>query len=70
MLELHFVDIEHHFEIGERIRLQAHELYDTIITLWRFGLSAAQAIEAYGRSIGIQFPQNKSGQCEFEINPH
>ncbi len=56
MLELHFVDNELTFQLGERIRLQAHELYDTIITLWRFGMAAAQALEAYGRSLGIQFP--------------
>lgn len=56
MLELHFVDSERQFKIGEQVRLQAHELYDTIITLWRFGLTAAQAIEAYGKSLGIQFP--------------
>ena len=60
MLELHFVDSERHFKIGERVRLQAHELYDTIITLWRFGLTAAQAIESYGRSLGIQFPPSPS----------
>lgn len=56
MLELHFVDSERQFKIGERIRLHAHELYDTIITLWRFGLTAAQAVEVYGKSLGIQFP--------------
>lgn len=56
MVELHFVDNERQFKIGERVRLQAGELYDTIITLWRFGLSAAQALEAYGRSLGIHFP--------------
>jgi hypothetical protein len=56
ILELHFVDSERQFAIGEQVRLQAHELYDTIITLWRFGLTAAQAIEAYGKSLGIQFP--------------
>jgi hypothetical protein len=56
MLELHFVENERVFQLGERVRLQAHELYDTIITLWRFGMAAAQTLEAYGRSIGIQFP--------------
>lgn len=56
MLELHFIDNEHHFKIGERVRLQAAEMYDMIITLWRFGLAVAQALEAYGRSLGIQFP--------------
>jgi hypothetical protein len=60
MLELHFVERERQFKIGERVRLQAHELYDTIITLWRFGLAAAQAIEAYGKSLGIQFPEPPS----------
>ena len=60
MVELHFVESERIFQIGQRIRLQAHELYDTIITLWRFGMSAAQAIEAYGKSFGIQFPPPQS----------
>ena len=56
MLELHFVNSERHFKIGDRVRLQAHELYDTIITLWRFGFTVVQALEAYGKSLGIQFP--------------
>lgn len=60
MVELHFVDIERHFKVGERVRLQAHELYDTIITLWRFGIAAAQALEAYGRSLGLAFPTTPS----------
>lgn len=56
-LELHFVDNKRHFKIGEKVRLEAHELYDTIITLWRYGLNVAQALEAYAVSLGIQFPQ-------------
>jgi len=56
MLQLRFIESERVFQLGERVRLQAHELYDTIITLWRFGIAAAQAVEAYGRTIGIQFP--------------
>ncbi len=56
MLELHFVNNERSFRLGERVRLHAHELYDTIITLWRFGLTTAQEIEAYGKALGIQFP--------------
>jgi hypothetical protein len=56
MLELHFVESEHSFQVEERVRLQPHELYDTIITLWRFGMATAQAIENYGRSLGLQFP--------------
>lgn len=60
MLELHFVESERNFQLGERVRLEAHELYDTIITFWRFGMATAQAIEAYGRSLGIQFPSPPS----------
>ncbi|TBW31900.1 hypothetical protein E0E54_20760 [Azotobacter chroococcum] len=56
MLELHFVDSERCFKLGERVQLQAHELYDTIITLWRFGLATAQAVKTYAKSLGIQFP--------------
>jgi hypothetical protein len=56
ILELHFVDHERQFMIGDKVQLQAHELYDMIITLWRFGLDVAQAIEAYGKSLGIEFP--------------
>ncbi|MDH4187749.1 MAG: hypothetical protein OEV08_12210 [Nitrospira sp.] len=56
MLDLRFIEIERLFQPGERVRLRTHELYDTIITLWRFGMAAAQAVEAYGRSLGIQFP--------------
>lgn len=60
MVELHFVDNERTFGLGERVRLHPSELYDTIITLWRFGLVAAPAIEGYGRSIGVVFEAPKS----------
>lgn len=60
IVELQFVDSHRTFQLGERLRLQAHELYDTIITLWRFGLATAQAVEAYGRSLGLQFPDPPS----------
>ncbi len=53
MLEMHFVDSERVFGLGERVRLQPEQLYDTIITLWRFGAAAALAIEARGRSVGL-----------------
>ena len=56
VVELQFIDSHRTFQLGERVRLQAHELYDTIITLWRFGLATAQAVEAYGRSLGLPFP--------------
>lgn len=56
MLELQFVENQRTFQLGQRVRLEAHELYDTIITLWRFGMATAQALEAYGKSLGLQFP--------------
>lgn len=60
VLELRFIESERVFQLGEKVRLQAHELYDTIITLWRFGTAAALAVEDYGRSLGIQFPPPSS----------
>lgn len=54
MLELQFVDNDRCFGLGDRLRLQAHELYDTIITLWRFGLAVTQAIEAYANALGLK----------------
>lgn len=60
MIEMHFVDRERSFAIGERIRLQPFELYDTIITLWRFGLTMALSIEAYGKSLGLDFKRELS----------
>jgi hypothetical protein len=56
ILELQFVDNERLFNVGERIELRSIELYDTIITLWRFGVAAAQAVEQFGRSVGLEFP--------------
>ncbi len=46
---------ELNFKIDERVRLQAHELYDTIITLWRVGLTTTDVIEGYGRSLEYSF---------------
>ena len=62
MLELHFVDKGLVFSLDERIRLKPEELYDTITTLWRFGLTTAQAIESYGQSLGIVFEAPKSNE--------
>ncbi|RCW66110.1 hypothetical protein [Pseudorhodoferax soli] len=59
-LGLRFVDRERSFQLGERVRLEARDMYDTIITLWRFGLEMAQAIERHGRSMGIEFPVETS----------
>lgn len=60
VLEVRFVESRRRFQPGEHVRLQAHELYDTIITLWRFGIAIAQAVETYGRSVGLQFPSPSS----------
>ncbi len=54
MLQLHFVENERSFQLGERVQLQPNELYDTIVTLWRFGLTVSQSIETYVNSLGIQ----------------
>lgn len=60
MLEMHFVDKTKTFKLGERIELESVELYDTIITLWRFGMAMAQSVEAYGRSKGLNFEAPKT----------
>lgn len=56
VLELHFVETQRSFQLGEQIRLEAGELYDIILTLWRFGRAVVEKIEGYGRSIGLQVP--------------
>lgn len=55
-LQLRFVDRVRSFQLGERIQLEARDMYDAIMTLWRFGLEMALAIEQYGRSLGVEFP--------------
>lgn len=59
MIEVHFVDHVRVFGLSDQIRLESRELYDTIITMWRFGLVAAQSVEGFGRSIGINFDAPK-----------
>jgi len=54
MLAMQFADSHRCFSIGDRVRLQPGELYDVIVTLWRFGLGIGEALEAYGRSLGIE----------------
>jgi hypothetical protein len=53
MLEMHFIEHERRFALGSQIKLNPYDLYSTIITLWRFGTSTAEAIEAYARSQGL-----------------
>jgi hypothetical protein len=65
MVELHFVDQERLFDLDEKVQLHARELYDTIITLWRFGVITAQALENYGRSLGLAFAVPKERSSSF-----
>lgn len=58
-LEMHFVDQTKSFKVGERINLDSADLYNMIITLWRFGMAMAQSVEAYGRSKGLNFEMPK-----------
>jgi hypothetical protein len=53
MLEMHFVEHERRFSLGSQITLTPYDLYSTIITLWLFGTSNAEAIEAYARDQGL-----------------
>ncbi len=55
MLEMHFVEHSRSFSVGDQLALAPEELYDTIITLWRFGTAIAQSVEAYGRRVGLTF---------------
>lgn len=55
ILEMRFVDHERVFVEGSKLQFEASEIYDTIITLWRFGMAAALSVEDYGRGIGLKF---------------
>lgn len=59
MLELRFVDHERTFAVGSKLALDAREIYDTIITLWRFGYAVARGVEVYGKSIGLELPMKE-----------
>jgi hypothetical protein len=58
MLEMRFVDHERTFAVGSKLALDAREIYDTIITFWRFGTAVALGVEGYGKSIGLEFTTN------------
>lgn len=66
MLEMRFVDHERTFAVGSKLAFDAREMYDTIITLWRFGTAVALGVESYGKSVGLEFNTNvpmKKGQA-------
>jgi hypothetical protein len=56
VLEMHFVEKCKTFKVGERIRLEAAELYDMIVTMSRFGLAMGEALDAKMRPVAESTP--------------
>ena len=54
VLSMKVVDKTKTFVIGDVVRLEASELYATIVTLWQFGMQMAKSVEGYGQSLGLQ----------------
>ena len=54
VLSMKVVDKTKTFVIGDVIRLEASELYATIVTLWQFGMQMAKSVESYGQSLGLK----------------
>lgn len=54
MLEMHIVEHEKVFYLGENIALSPYDVFSTIFTLWRFGLYCADAIEALAIRAGVR----------------
>ena len=61
MVEMHFVDHEKSFTVGEQIKLTPHEIYSCIVPFVQFGISTAEAIERYGRGLGLGFTNEAKG---------
>lgn len=53
MLEMHIVEHEKAFNLGENISLEPYDTFSTIFTLWRFGLACNEAIEQYAIQSGV-----------------
>jgi hypothetical protein len=53
MLEMHIVEHEKVFQLGEKISLSTYDIYSTIFTLWRFGLACSEAIEQLAIKSGV-----------------
>lgn len=67
-LEVRFVDHERIFVEGNKLQFEAGEIYDTIITLWRFGTAAALSVENYDRGLGLKFAEPLlQGDTQFGI---
>lgn len=54
---IQFLERHRDFSLGESLQFMPHELYDTIITLYRYGQALGSACEEFGRSLGIQFSE-------------
>lgn len=61
MLEMHIVQHERAFNIGDTISLTPYETFSTIFTLWRFGLACAEAIEQLAIKSGIPVDKPPDG---------
>lgn len=53
MLEMHIVEHEKTFNLGESIALEPYDTFSTIFTLWRFGLACSEAIEQFAHKSGV-----------------
>jgi len=53
-LEMHIVEHERIFRLGEHVALAPYDIFSTIFTLWRFGLHCADSIQAFAESAGIR----------------
>jgi hypothetical protein len=60
MLEMHIVEHEKVFCLGEKIVLSPYDVFSTIFTLWRFGLYCADAIEEFAIRAGVRVARLKS----------
>jgi hypothetical protein len=53
MLEVHIVEHEKVFNLGENVSLAPYDIFSTIFTLWRFGLACSEAIEQLATRSGL-----------------
>jgi hypothetical protein len=59
-LAVRFIDHTRTFAVGDLIRFDSRELYDTTITLFRYGEELARSIEEFARASGIaESPDDK-----------
>jgi len=56
-LEMHIIEHTRSFKIGEVIDLSDYEMFSTIFTLWQFGVSCVEKLEAYAKELGLTVNQ-------------